>query len=159
MGKYSAEKKEIFRLFEQGYSIKYACSKLPHVSNRTVYNWHKEYIQSGGNDRRKNADIEAITRIQSSDISPEEWIDYAEKTSEEILTSNAKIRVRLEELLWHELGKPEDVNTRAINSLVSCLCVIQKQEYLFGSFAYLDINRAIKLLDSLGYKVQELPNE
>jgi hypothetical protein len=31
----------------------------------------------------------------------------------------------------------------------------QKQEWLFGSFAYLDINKAVKLLTSMGYSVSD----
>jgi hypothetical protein len=93
-----------------------------------------------------------------SGISAADWVKSAETHAQEILDNNAKIRRRLETLLLNEIEKEADINLRSVNILAAAVCNFQKQEWLFGSFAYLDINKAAKLLNSVGY-VLSLPKE
>jgi hypothetical protein len=83
------------------------------------------------------------------------WAKSAENHAQEILDNNAKIRRRLEVLLLNEIEKEADINLRSVSILGAQICNFQKQEWLFGSFAYLDINKAVKLLTSMGYSVSD----
>lgn len=150
MAKYDPEKKLAYSLFSEGHSFKYANSKMPHVSERSVRRWHEEYINSGGKDSFNfNAVVTAETQR-----TPEEWVSYAEEQSTEILTSNVNVRGKIEKLLLEQLDQ-EHINYRALGCLVSSMAIIEKQIWLFGSFSYLDVNKAAKLLSSMGFIITD----
>lgn len=139
--------------FKEGLNVQSVSAKMPHVSQRTIFRWHKEYKDENGLNAVVETEIQAIVLSDNGGISADNWVKSAESHAQEILDNNAKIRKRLEELLWQEIGKDADINFRSVNILAAHICNFQKQEWLFGSFAYLDINRAAKLLNSMGYKI------
>jgi len=147
------------KYFQEGLSVQSVMAKMPHISQRTIFRWHREYKDENGLNPVVESDIEAIVLSSDSGISAQEWVKSAENHAQEILDNNAKIRRRLEELLWQEISKDADINLRSVNILGAQICNFQKQEWLFGSFAYLDINKAVKLLTSMGYAVSADINE
>jgi hypothetical protein len=128
---------------------------MPHVHERTVYRWYKEYKENNGLDAVVETQIQAIVMSDSSGILADNWAKSAENHAQEILDNNAKIRRRLEVLLLNEIEKEADINLRSVSILGAQISNFQKQEWLFGSFAYLDINKAVKLLTSMGYSVSD----
>jgi hypothetical protein len=146
------------KYFQEGLSVQSVMAKMPHISQRTIFRWHKEYKDENGLNAVVETDIEAIILSSDSGISAADWVKSAETHAQEILDNNAKIRRRLETLLLNEIEKEADINLRSVNILAAAVCNFQKQEWLFGSFAYLDINKAAKLLNSVGY-VLSLPKE
>jgi len=123
---------------------------MPHISERTIRRWYDEYVSKGGKDTRQ---LDAIAKAENQ-RTPEEWVNYAEEQATEILTSNVKIRGRIEKLLSQQLDQ-EEINYRALNCLVASMSTIEKQIWLFGSFSYLDVNRASKLLTSMGFIITD----
>lgn len=149
------EKTAARKYFKEGLSVQAVKAKMPHVHERTVYRWYKEYKENNGLDAVVETQIQAIVMSDSSGILADNWAKSAENHAQEILDNNAKIRRRLEVLLLNEIEKEADINLRSVSILGAQICNFQKQEWLFGSFAYLDINKAVKLLTSMGYSVSD----
>jgi hypothetical protein len=158
------EKLKIFELFKKGVTVP-ELEKTSTVNRRTLYRWFKEYQASCEQKEDLQPISETVKEIKSQiEVQldginfQDDWVNVATAQSVKHCIVNGQIAEELASILLNEIKQPE-INYRAVSALSSSINVHSRLHREYGMFYMLDVNKAIKMVESEGYIIQNPADE
>jgi hypothetical protein len=152
------DKARIWQLLDKGISIG-EIEKTCKTPRRTLYRWYGEWRDNKApKDDNTPVISEVVTETKKQVESQleidfrDDWANVASKQSIKHCIINGQIAKALSNILINEIQQT-DINYRAVSALSSSIAIHSKLHREYGHFDLLNINKAIKMVESEGYEI------